>query len=522
MILVVIRRLALLTFFLWSYVVSAQTTYYIDSQMGNDKNTGRKPRQAWATLEKVNAVTFGPGDKILFKAGTRYSGSLEPHGSGTAAAPVIVDQYGSGKKPRIDGEGKSNAAVLLKNIEYWELNNLEITNTGPEREARRTGVSVIAENFGECHHIHLKNLAVHDVNGSLVKRQGGGSGIFWRNGGDRVPTRFIDLKIENCHIYRCGRNGITSSGYSNRARWFPSLHVVIRKNLLEQIPGDGIVPIGCDGALIEHNIMRDSPDILSHEEAAAGIWPWSSDNTLIQYNEVSGHKAKWDGQGFDSDWNCKNTIIQYNYSHDNAGGFLLICNNGENINTDNNHGTVGTIVRYNVSVNDGLRPYPTTQAGWFSPVFHITGPCQDSRIYNNIVFIKPKESRQVDRTVVRMDNWGGPWPENTVFKNNIFYALDSAQFAFGKDSNTLFLNNVFFGPFKSLPEDPHAFFEDPLFQSMRHGDPGIESVTSFRLKPESLCIDSGVEVDAGQLQDFFGNRVNMKSPDRGIHEASGK
>ena len=27
--------------------------------------------------------------------------------------------------------------------------------------------------------------------------------------------------------------------------------------------------------------------------------------------------------------NCNNTIIQYNYSHDNEGGFLLICNTGE-------------------------------------------------------------------------------------------------------------------------------------------------------------------------------------------------
>ena len=33
---------------------------------------------------------------------------------------------------------------------------------------------------------------------------------------------------------------------------------------------------------------------------AAGIWPWSCDNTLVQFNEVSGHKAPWDAQGFDS------------------------------------------------------------------------------------------------------------------------------------------------------------------------------------------------------------------------------
>ena len=73
--------------------------------------------------------------------------------------------------------------------------------------------------------------------------------------------------------------------------------------------------------------MRDCPDVLPMTEAAAGIWPWSCDNTTIQFNEVYGHKAPWDAQGFDADYNCNNTIIQYNYSHDNYGGLVLVCNN---------------------------------------------------------------------------------------------------------------------------------------------------------------------------------------------------
>ena len=45
---------------------------------------------------------------------------------------------------------------------------------------------------------------------------------------------------------------------------------------------------------------------------------------MIQFNEVSDHKAPWDAQGFDSDWNCRRTLIQYNYSHDNEGFELLL------------------------------------------------------------------------------------------------------------------------------------------------------------------------------------------------------
>lgn len=514
-----IRRLVLALCYTSAFTcVQAQTTYYIDSEKGKDQNTGRGPRQAWASLEKLNGVTFQPGDKILFKAGTIYRGVLTPHGSGTADAPIVIDRYGDGDKPTIHGEGKQNAAVLIRNVAYWELNNLAITNTGATREGGRTGVSVIADNIGDCRHIYLRNLTIHHVNGSLVKSEDGGSGIYWSNRGDQVKTRFIDLRIENCHIYECERNGIVSNGYTRRDRWHPSLDVIIRNNLLEQIPGDGIVPIGCDSALIEYNIMRDSPDILSHEEAAAGIWPWSSDNTVIQYNEVSGHKAKWDGQGFDADWNCRNTVIQYNYSHDNAGGFLLICNNGENIHTPWNAGTTGTIVRYNVSVNDGLRAYPTARAGYFSPVFHITGPCKGTQIYNNVILVKPKPGRQIDKTVLFMDNWGGPWPENTVFKNNIFYSLDTTRFVFGKDVNTTFSNNVFYGLFKNLPSDAKALFADPLFQSLQNISAGLGGLDAFRLQKDSPCINSGTQVNADTLHDFFGNKVDTKSIDRGIHE----
>jgi hypothetical protein len=501
----------------------SQMTYYVDGKKGNDHHSGLSSTQAWATLEKVNQVIFKPGDRILFRSGTVYQGQFKPQGSGSEGSPILVDQYGRGSKPRIDGQGKTTAAVLLYNVEFWEISNLEITNTGETRQPRRTGVTIMAENFGDCRHLYLRDLSIHDVNGSLVKKEGGGSAIFWRNTGQASLTRFVDLRIEGCHLYRCERNGITSSGYIRRDQWRPSVGVIIRKNLLEQIPGDGIVPIGCDSAVIEYNTMRDSPDILSHEEAAAGIWPWSCDNTIIQYNEVSGHKAKWDGQGFDADWNCKNTIIQYNYSHDNAGGFLLICNNGENIHSNINAGTTGTIVRYNVSVNDGLRPYPTERAGYFSPVFHITGPCKDSRIYNNIIFVKRKASAQIDRSIIRMENWGGPWPENTLFTNNIFYSLDSAQFVFGKDIHTVFSNNVFFGLFKNLPEDAFALFKDPLFQSVDPGASGLKSLEGFRLKANSPCINTGSNVDPKAIHDFFGNAVDPSTNvvDRGIHETSG-
>ena len=515
---ITIQVLILLTFLFPSITCNSfdqQNNYYIDSINGNDSNTGTSSLSPWKSLHNLNNTTFQPGDKILFKSGTTYTGVLQPKGSGTEQAPIIIDTFGGDKKALIQGNGLYTSAILLENIEYWEIQNLEITNTGNDRKAGRTGVTIIANDYGECHHIYLKHLDIHDVNGSLIKNEGGGSAILWKNSGKVKPSRFVDLRIENCHLYNCQRNGIISSGYYNRKLWYPSIGVIIRNNLLEGIPGDGIVPIGCDGALIEYNIMKDCPDILPHSEAAAGIWPWSSDNTVIQYNQVIGHNAKWDGQGFDSDWNCQNTIIQYNYSCHNAGGFLLVCNNGNNINSDINIGTLGTIVRYNVSVNDGIRNYPTEREGFFSPVFHITGPVKNTFIYNNIVYIQVKKNNRIDRTLVKMDNWGGSWPDSTLFANNIFFTHDSTRFFLGESTANIFTNNLYRG--LNLPVDKDGVYDDPSWTDPDKVSNDYKSLDGFMIKRGSPCYNAGIMISKQPVSDFFGNLVN-NNPSIGIHE----
>ena len=523
---VAIRRMKKILSVIFLFVFTAlwfdatSKTYYIDASNGNDRNAGVSMEAAWQTLKKVNRTKFRPGDKVLFRAGCEWEGQLELKGSGSKDAPIQINRYGKGENPAIHGMGEKQHTLLLYNVEYWEVRNLEITNTGQQREAGRSGVVVSAHDFGDCHHIVLDSLEVHHINGSLAKNEGGGSAISWINGGEHTKTRFVGLIISNSHLHHCERNGIISWGYTNRKNWHPSVGVVIRNNLLEQIPGDGIVPIGTDSALIEYNVMRNSPDILSQEEAAAGIWPWSADNTLIQFNEVSGHKAKWDGQGFDADWNCQNTIIQYNYSHDNYGGFLLVCNDGNSIYSDQNIGTTNTIIRYNISVNDGIRPYETKWKGKFSPTIHITGPVDNTKIYNNVFIIPEKTTEYIDRTIVEMDNWGGPWPFQTLFANNIFYVEEKADFVFKEDQQTQFSHNCFYGDFENLPADPYAIFQNPDFVNELARGAGFEHLRNFMLKASSPLIGKGIKVATEDIKDFAQSEVNVP-PSVGSFEFDG-
>lgn len=466
---------------LLSLTESGPTTYYLDSLTGHDDNDGTSEDRAWKTLAPANAQVFGPGDRVLFKRGTVYSGLFKPQGSGAPGSPIIVAAYGQGDRPRIDGGGIQDT-ILLENVEYWELNDLEVTNLGAERADWRTGVRISANDSGTLHHIHLKNLFVRDVNGSNDKNREG-CGIFFECKG-RTPSRFDGLLIENCHVVRTDRNGICGrSAFTNRRRnWFPSLNVVIRGNLLEDIGGDGIKPWGCDGCLIEYNVLRGGRQ--RAEDHAAGIWPWSCDNTVIQFNEVSGMRGTKDSQGFDSDYNSRNSLFQYNYSHNNDGGFMLVCSPRVG---SGNIGTVDTVIRYNISRNDGAR------------IFHISGPVSGTRIYNNLFFV-PQDR---DIYAVLFDNWDG-YSQDTAFYNNIFYVEGRVRFDYGKSTGNVFENNVFYGNIENRPGDPNAILTDPMLVAPGTGKAGLDSLDGYKLKEGSPCFGAGRPIEDPGKRDFWG------------------
>ena len=168
-----------LIFFSCKDINTDSRVFYVDSVNGNNTNTGLSESDAWASLERLNVELFSPGDKILFKSGTEYVGQFEPKGSGAKDKPIIVDVFGKGAKPIINGLGQKLHTVLIENIQFWEINNLEITNLGQNYAPKRNGIVISAHNFGEMEHIHLKNITIRDVNGSIIKSEGGGNGIYW-------------------------------------------------------------------------------------------------------------------------------------------------------------------------------------------------------------------------------------------------------------------------------------------------------------------------------------------------------
>ena len=492
---------------------NAPATYYVDSISGNDSNLGSSPASAWKSLAKINATTFLPGDRILLKSGSVWHGQLWPKGSGSEGHPITVDMYGGGVRPVIQGNGLAEDAVLLKNQEYWEIQNLEITNTGPTHATRR-GVHVAVDNYGDAHQIYIRSLVIHDVNGSDSVKENGG--INYTCAGDRKPSRFVDLRIENNEIYHVDRSGIF--GWSDRwqrSKWYPSLGVVVRGNVLHDIGGDGIVVVATDGALVEHNVVGRANQ--RSEGYNVAIWPWSADNTVIQYNEAYGTKGQRDGEGFDSDWNSRNTVIQYNYSHDNDGGFLLICNDGGQ-RPEDSAGNTGTVVRYNISQNDRTRG------------INLAGPIKNTLIYNNTIYTGP--GRQVD--LLLYSDWNG-WADGTYLYNNIFYVKESGQFShgisraadgayvtqpgLGQSKVNVFDSNVYYGNLTAA-RDPHALTIDPKFIAPGEGRLGRLTLSGYRLQPTSPARRTGKLIPKNGGQDFWGNKApSCGGTDRGAFQS---
>lgn len=523
-----------------------ENAYYVDADFGDDSNDGTSPERAWKSVSKVSGTVFQPGDSILFKAGCAWEGeTLKLQGSGEEGNPIRVGKYGDEDQypaihanyvpgtPLAEMTANNKNALEIVGVSYWEIQDLELTNygiyngdfTANEQKDRRA--VTIRSNGGTMEDITLDGLYIHDVNGWNPKGGGNGAAIsFGANG----KTCIDGLLIENCLIKDVTRDGITGGGYTGSRPWgwnswdgqsgVPIRHknVVIRNNVLDTIAGDGIVPGGTYEVVVEHNLVTRAsnnpcpyPNMSGNATSnlSAAVWPFDADNSIFQYNEVCytgvprGTEVA-DGEAFDSDYYCVNTLFQYNYSHDNEGGFLMICGPAYAY-------TDGTVVRYNISENDGSLFGKRT-------IFEIGGGggVNRSYIYNNTIYTG--EDHAVF-SVMRGEPWDGK-PKGTNFLNNIFAINGSvAQFGFAGDprdkgkegvvtyDHNLYTGTLFEGTLKDMPEDKSPVFGDPKFVDAGNAGDGYENARAYKIQEGSAAIGAGIPID----QNWLGQKLHTES-----------
>jgi len=497
------------------------SAYYFDSTSGNDSYTGKSPQQAWRSLSKFNNTTFLPGDKIYFKTDSVWTGQLTPRGSGVLGCPIVIDAYGSDiydqeTKPCFNGEGNVNPTLYVRHVEYWEINNLQLTNQGATAGDWRSAVSISAEDFGTMDHIYLKKLYVHNVNSTA----GTGGGIGWfcsSNGG--VMTKFNNILIEGCLIENLGSWAIqggnthcgrieTATDPANTKDFYPSTNVVVRGNRISDIDSSGIIIIGTDGCIVEHNVIDKT---MRTTQGGCGIWPWSADNTIVQYNEVYNCYDNGDGESYDADYNCRGSIFQYNYSHDNPGGFMRVCNGGDS--TMGITGNYDTIIRYNISVKDGAST---------DGIFPTWKRCDNVQVYNNVIYSPTGTVPLVDTSA--SGGSGAIW----YWSNNIFYSNGTLRYNIADGSTNYWSNNCFYGTHQvksgwfwatGTPSDANKITSNPNFVNASLSAPmGINSLDGFKLQSGSPCIGTGKIITDNGGHDFWNNLLYNGNPDMGAQE----
>lgn len=423
-------------------------------------------------------------------------------------------------------------------MQYWVLQDLKITNKGDEPRAKIAGIRIEADNIegGVMNHIHIRRCEIADVYGTKTHHnEGGGSGIFYYNViGGANPSSFNDLVVEDCRIVNCQRDGLT--GYlatGDRTQRKANTGFVFRRNVFEGIPGDQIIVNGCDDALVEYNIVRNcapgdfaDENIPNRMEAAAALWCIHSDGTIFRYNIVQDHKATWDGQAFDCDQNCQNTLFEYNISYNNVGGWLMLC--PSDVSFDKNYvSQEGTVVRYNVSINDGTRDYVKGNGQTLSSTIDVVGRVGSCHFYNNTIIKTRSAATHADNTAITFDNYTNI-PGSLLFTNNIFYNTTATANPFTKvgtgefiDNQGLILRNNCICGYQegtipgsgehntaNIPTDP-AFVR--LIEEFSSNDNLVdreEILEGLRLATGSPCIGAGIEIPEDPIfpfsTDFWG------------------
>ncbi|SFM11673.1 Right handed beta helix region [Gracilibacillus orientalis] len=519
--------------------------YYVDATNGNDDNDGTTEDAAWKSLDKVNATTFEPGDKILLKAGQSWTGQLYPKGSGDSDKPIVIDQYGSGDKPKIEGKGQFGAAVYLKNQSYWGINNLDVSNEPPvettfaESLGNYRGIHITGDNGTQLNHFRINDVSVHDVSGEVnwiggspenPPRPGIEKGTGWdnskRTGGivfDTTvedpanpgnPTTFNDVIVENSSIKNTSFGGIIIKQYAGvnegaeKVGWgiydspsdetfTPHTNVTIRNNYLDQYDTD----YGCNSiyftsvqdGLIENNVVAGA--------GTSGIELYYTDDVVVQYNEVFDTRRKAGGadhNGIDADKATTNTVFQYNYVHDTGDGFLLC---------QFDFGDV--IVRYNVVENTDRYP-----------VYLHSNSAATAEIYNNTIY-NEESKYMVYGYGIFMNS------EYNIYNNILYSTRDDAVFTTGGGAS--YNNNSYYGADFPIPaDDENAITIDPMLAAVNTGGkgteesgPALDSLDGYKLLSGSPLIGAGAEVANNGGQDMAGNSVYHGTPDVGAFEYYG-
>jgi hypothetical protein len=356
--------------------VAGGSQYYVDCSATEKDGEGRSPATAWHSLDAVNRHRFSPGDIIYLKRGTECLGSLWPKGSGSASATIRLSAYGRGARPKVTAGIDDEEAFKLFDQEYWDVDSIEFAG------GTVFGVFV-SGSAGILHHIHIRNLLVHDVHGGEVKHKESGLVVITPG---KAEQHFDDVLVDGVTAYRTDQwAGILVGGgnFGEVAEEKWGTHVVVRNSVVHDVYGDGIVLFRVKDGLIDtsaawHTGMQPTQSIGTPN----AIWTWMCKDCVVRKNEAFLTDSPGvDGGAFDIDYgNTRNSVLD-NYGHDTQGYCIAVFGAG--------YVTHESVVEGNLCVNNGKGPRMARYQGAIFLWTWNNGVIENLRVEKNSIYWNP-------------------------------------------------------------------------------------------------------------------------------------
>ncbi|MFI5797808.1 discoidin domain-containing protein [Streptomyces sp. NPDC051677] len=543
--------------------------YFIDATLGRDTAAGTSPTTAWRTLAKATATTFAPGDRILLKAGEQWQDQqLWPKGSGSSGRPITISAYGDPNAGRpyiatnghvpspFNADGTKNpatvgltGAIVLRNQQYWEIDNVELSNDDDFATDITSGsyvrdgimVSINADLLPSgadsvMDHFRVSDVFVHNLDGpshwQKIHYGAVDFQVFGRKSYQSYGTGgyyFKDVRIEDntfenveLHAVQFAFNWFAADGanagqYDENGKWHEgweqlwvrtrdlySRDVYIGHNYAENIGQGAIQLADTKNMTVEYNEVNGF--LKRYDAVSCGLYLWAGADSVMQYNEVyGGPDNEYDGTPWDLEYTNFNVTYQFNYSHDNAAGWMAYMGNSSN-----------SVARYNLSVDDNGVLVKNMLSTNYSPTYFTN---------NTFVYDGADLDYVHDETFL----------SRVYFLNNIFYNTSTTTSTpwyrrTGALRQAVFSNNDYYeagGAHSGQePADPKGSRADPRFV----GDPadhvtgaGVnrirDAAAHFALRDDSPLVDAGRYNPHLGAEDFLGTPLYYgDAPDMGIAE----
>jgi len=270
------------------------TTYYINSRVGNDSNTGTTREAVWKSLKNLEKNIFTPGDSILFANGSKYTGGFIFTSSGTAGKPIVFSSYSVG-------------ADVIQTTD-------------------RAKLQPIFARYGAGRNPAFSNSDWNDLNGNVFRIEGNYiiiDGLYFHDNTNPPNSDRINKNVQKMGAVYLSLN---------------THHNIVRNCGFYNSPVG--VKIKGRHNLISRNYFHDAFDSMAHSWGPIAIMvvsPYNeiSYNTIMNYGSYGGPYGSDGGvvelDGVDDAFDGRNVNIHHNISINNHGFLELAGRNVDSI-----------------------------------------------------------------------------------------------------------------------------------------------------------------------------------------------